>query len=123
MPISLNNLFSINPGKKAPGLLIIFMMLSTLSMALSNPEKNVSDTLPAPQLFTVANIGVLPGNTAYYEVIFYQSARFYKLMRNNKNCKAALVLLKQSKKANKPVLVILTEKFGDVIDQVKKNNK
>jgi hypothetical protein len=120
MPISVNNLFSINPGKKAPGLLIIFMLLSTVSMALSKPEKNVSDTLPAPQLFTVANIGVLPGNTEFYEVTFYQSARFYKLLRNNKNCKAALVLLKQSKKANKPVLVILTEKFGDVIYDVKK---
>jgi hypothetical protein len=123
MPISANNLLSINPCKKAPGLLIIFMLMSTVSMALSNPEKNISDTLPASQLFTVAHIGVLPGNTAYYEVTFYQSARFYKLMRNNKNCKAALVLLKQSKKTNKPVQVTLTEKFGDVIDQVKKNIK
>ncbi len=123
MPISVNNLFSINPGKKAPGLLIFFMLFSTLSMALSKPEKKLTDTLPAPQLFTVANIGVLPGNTEFYEVTFYQSARFYKLMRNNKNCKAALLLLKHSKKTNKPVLVILTEQFGDVIAEVKKNSK
>jgi hypothetical protein len=120
MPTSVNNVFSTNPGKKAPGLLIIFMLMSTVNMAFSKPEKKNIDTLPAPQLFTVANIGVLPGNTAYYEVTFYQSARFYKLMRNNKNCKAALVLLKQSKKNNKPVLVILTEKFGDTIYDVKR---
>jgi hypothetical protein len=68
----------------------------------------------------VADIGVLPGNTTYYRVSFYQSARFYKLMRTNKNCKQALALLKQSKKNNKPVLVILTEKFGDVIEDVRR---
>lgn len=80
----------------------------------------MNDTLPPPQLFTVADIGVLPGNTDYYRVTFYQSARFYKLMRNNKNCKQALVLLKQSKKTNKPVQVILTEKLGDVIEDVRR---
>ncbi len=122
MSLSVNNLISINPGckKNSPGLLIIFMLLSTVSMALSKPGNILSDTLPAPQLFTVADIGVLPGNTEYYRVTFYQSARFYKLMRKNKNCKEALVILKQSKKSNKPVLVILTEKFGDIIEEVKR---
>jgi len=121
MLVSLFNLFSINPGckKNGPGLLIIFLFLSSASMAISKQQQNLPDTIP-PQLFTVADIGVLPGNTEYYRVSFYQSARFYKLMRKNKNCKRALVLLKQSKKTNKPVLVILTEKFGDVIAEVKK---
>jgi hypothetical protein len=122
MPLSKNNLFTINPDciKHRLGLLIIFMLLSTISMALSKQQNITPDTIPA-QLFTVADIGVLPANTDYYRVTFYQSARFYKLMRTNKNCKQALVLLKQSKKTNKPVLVILTEKFGDIIEQVKKN--
>ena len=121
MPLSSNNLFSINPGckKNSPCLLIIFMFFSCVSMASSKQKNNLPDTVQ-PQLFTVAHIGVLPGNTDYYRVTFYQSARFYKLMRTNKNCKRALVLLKESKKTNKPVLVILTEKFGDVIQNVKK---
>jgi hypothetical protein len=95
------------------------MFLSTVSMAISKQENILTDTIP-PQLFTVADIGVLPGNTEYYRITFYQSARFYKLMRANKNCKRALALLKESKKTNKPVLVILTEKFGDVIEEVKR---
>jgi hypothetical protein len=89
-------------------------------MALSKPENILNDTLPISQLFTVADIGLLPGNTDYYRLTFYQPARFYKLMRSNKNCKQALLLLKQSKKTNKPVQVILTEKFGDVIEDVRK---
>lgn len=112
--------FSINPGckKSGPGLLIVFLFFSLASMAI--PTKHISaDTIP-PQLFTVADIGVLPGNTTFYRVSFYQSARFYKLMRNNKNCKQALLLLQRSKKTNKPVQVILTEKFGDIIEDVKK---
>ena len=121
MLITLFNLYSISTGckKSSPGLLIIFIFLSTLSMAISKKENNLTDTIP-PQLFTVADIGVLPGNTTYYRVSFYQSARFYKLMRANKNCKRALVILKQSKKTNKPVLVILTEKMGDVIEDVRR---
>jgi hypothetical protein len=122
MYLSINNLFTINPGRKnhSLGLLIIFMLLSTSGMALSKQQNIIaSDTIP-PQLFTVADIGVLPGNKDYYRVAFYQSARFYKLMRTNKNCKKALALLKQSKKTNKPVQVILTEKFGDIIDDVRK---
>jgi hypothetical protein len=87
-------------------------------MASTKPQHILADTIP-PQVFTVANI-TEPKNADFYEITFYQSARFYKLMRKNKNCKQALVLLKQSKKTNKPLLVILTEKFGDVIAEVKK---
>lgn len=90
-----------------------------MSMANAKPQIILPDTIP-PQILTVANIIAPPGNREFYEVTFYQSARFYKLMRTNKNCKEALALLKQSKKKNKPVLVMLTEIFGDVIQEVKK---
>jgi hypothetical protein len=105
--------------KYSPGLLFIFIALPIMSMANTKLQHILPDTIP-PQILTVANIAA-PQNTEFYEITFYQSARFYKLMRKNKNCKQALVLLKQSKKTNKPVLVILTEKFGDVIAEVKKN--
>ena len=94
------------------------MMLPMISMANTKPQHILPDTIP-PQILTVANIAA-PENAEFYEITFYQSARFYKLMRKNKNCKQALVLLKQSKKTNKPVQVILTEKFGDVIAEVRK---
>jgi len=104
--------------KHNPALFFIFMMLSMMSMANAKPQIILPDTT-APQILTVANIVAPPGNRDFYEITFYESARFYKLMRTNKNCKNAIVLLKQSKKTNKPVLVILTEKFGEVIEHVR----
>lgn len=101
-----------------PGLFLIFMMFSMNTMAKARPQLILPDTIP-PQILTVANITAPAGNNTFYEITFYQSARFYKLMLTNKNCKRALALLKQSKKTNKPVLVILTEKHGDIIDDVK----
>jgi hypothetical protein len=94
------------------------MMFSIDTMAKVKPQLILPDTIP-PQTLTVANITAPTGNNKFYEVTFYQSARFYKLMITNKNCKHALRLLKQSKKNSKPVLVILTEKYGDIIDDVK----
>lgn len=105
--------------KHNPALLFIFMMLSMMSMANAKPQIILPDTT-APQILTVANIVAPPGNRDFYEITFYESARFYKLMRTNKNCKTALLLLKQSKKTNKPLLVVLTEKFGDVIEDVRR---
>lgn len=105
--------------KNSPALLFIFMMLSMVSMANTKSQNALQDTIP-PQVFTVANIVAPPGNREFYEITFFQSARFYKLMRTNKNCKTALLLLKQSKKTNKPVLVILTEKSEDVIEDVRR---
>jgi hypothetical protein len=81
-----------------------------------------TDTIP-PQLFTVARVWENPEDTSAYTVIFFQSARFYKLLKNNKYEKAALVLLNQSQKDNKPVKVYLTVQYGDIIAYVKANKK
>lgn len=116
--ISLHTRLNRGCKKNSPGLLLIFMLLPMISMAYTKTAYILPDTIP-PQVLTVANIAE-PKNTGFYEITFYQSARFYKLMRTNKNCSKVLTLLKQSKKSNKPVLVILTEKFGDVIAEVKK---
>ncbi|MFM6925911.1 MAG: hypothetical protein ACKOU7_10460 [Ferruginibacter sp.] len=88
-------------------------------MAKAKEQLTLPDTIP-PLILTVANITAPAGNNKFYEITFYQSARFYKLMLTNKNCKQALLMLKQSKKAGNPVLVILTEKYGDIIDDVKR---
>lgn len=95
------------------------MLLPLITMANTKKQHILPDTIPA-QILTVANIAA-PANAAFYEITFYQSPRFYKLLRTNKNCKQALALLRQSKKTKKPVMVFLTEKFGDVIaDVIKK---
>jgi hypothetical protein len=113
-----NIVLNLHYKKCNPGLLFLFIMLPKFSMANKEPLPVLSDTIP-PQILTVANIAS-PRNTDFYEITFYESARFYKLMRNNKNCNQALILLKQSKKTNKPVLVILTEKIGAVIEDVRR---
>lgn len=100
-----------------PGLFLIFMLLSMATMA--KPNDILPDSIP-PQILTVANITSPKGGLNFYEITFYQSARFYKLILTNKNCKQALLLLKQSKKTNKPVQVILTVMHGDIIDDVKR---
>lgn len=116
-------LFSITRGKnRLPGLLIIFILLSSVSMATPLQQTVTTDSIP-PQLFTVAAIAEPAGNTQYYEITFFQSARFYKLFRTNKNCDRVLKLLRQSKEQNRTVQVILTEKFGDIIDDVRKVKK
>jgi hypothetical protein len=109
-------LFLSIPGckKYSPVLLLIFMVQSTVSMAMPQQQTEIIDTVP-PQLFTVANIVAPPDNKDYYVVTFFESARFYKLMRNNKHCAKSLPLLQQSKKNNKPVQVYLTQAFGDTI--------
>jgi hypothetical protein len=88
-------------------------------MRIPLKQANSTDTIP-PKLFTVANIVIPKGHPDYYLVTFYQSARFYKLFRINKNCKKALALLKGSRKTSKPVQVFLTEELGDIIDDVGK---
>jgi hypothetical protein len=119
-----NVLFSGVRGYKkySPGFLFIFMLLSSVSMAMPKQETALRDTIP-PQLFTVANIVAAPGDKGYYEITFFQSARFYKLMRDNKNCSKALQLLKQSKKHSRLLEIFLTQKFGDIIDEVRKIKK
>ncbi len=100
-------------------LIFIFQFCNAMPSDDALPE---TDTIP-PQLFTVARVWENPEDTSAYTVTFFQSARFYKLMKNNKYAKSALVLLNQSQKTNKPVKVYLTVQYGDIIAYVKANKK
>jgi hypothetical protein len=104
-------------------LLITFMFQYCNAMPSTNSSPGTEiDTIP-PQLFTVARVWEDAKDTSAYTVTFFQSARFYKLMKNNKNAKTALALLNQSQKDNKPVKVYLTVKHGDIIAYVKADKK
>ncbi len=96
-------------------MLLSFTSMSNTFHSLQNEE------VIQPQLYNVANIALPTAKCDYYTITFYQSARFYKLYRKNKNCKSALLLLKNAKKNDAPVLIFLTENFGDVIADVKKH--
>jgi hypothetical protein len=99
-------------------LFIIFILLFLTTMDSTAQQKNTTEVVKQ-QLFTVANI-VLVKKECYYEITFYQSAKFYKLKLTNKNYAKALLVLKQSKKTKQPVKVMLTQNFGDIIADVKK---
>jgi hypothetical protein len=94
-------------------LFCIFMLQSTASMATTTQDR--ADTLPPPQVYTVANVVLDPATPDQATVTFFQSARFYRLIRKNKNYTASLRLLQQAKKKGIPVNVYLTEAFGDTI--------
>jgi hypothetical protein len=118
----MKKLFTINQACSTCrlGLCCIFMLLSCTCMSSKNhPIEN--EQVIQPQLYNVANIVSPTAKCDYYTITFYQSARFYKLYRKNKNCKSALALLKYAKKNDEPVLIFLTENFGDVIADVKKH--
>jgi hypothetical protein len=103
-------------------LIFTFQFCNAMPSTDATPPDTAADTIP-PQLFTVARVWENPEDTSAYTVTFFQSARFYKLMKNNKHAKAALLLLEQSQKTNKPVKVYLTVQYGDIINYVKANKQ
>lgn len=90
---------------------------------MAAPTQDKTDTLPPPQVFTVANVVLDPAKPDEATVTFFQSARFYRLLRKNKNYAASLRLLQQAKKKGVSVNVYLTEAFGDTIQRVTPSKK
>ena len=57
---------------------------------------------------------------AFVEVVFLESARFYKLARENPGFREALALLQQASADGMAVEVELTEPHGDIIQDVRR---
>jgi hypothetical protein len=53
-------------------------------------------------------------------VTFYESARFYKILKSNPNYKKYISLLKETIKKQQPVYIRFTKPNGDIIDSVSK---
>jgi hypothetical protein len=102
-------------------LIFIFQFCNAMPSEDVAPDP-ISDTIP-PHLYTVARVWEDPADTSAYTVTFFQSAQFYKLMKNNKYAKAALQLLNKSQKTNKTVKVYLTAQYGDTINYVRANKQ
>lgn len=74
---------------------------------------------PAMQTYHVARI-IENTEANYTEVTFLESARFYRILRNNKHYNASIALLKEAEKNKTPLLVGFTEPNGDVIEKVER---
>ncbi len=77
----------------------------------SMKSKNIMKTL------TVAKVIDAPEND-YLKVLFLESARIYKLMRNNADFQMYYKILEKAEKNNSSVKVRLTEPQGDIIESV-----
>lgn len=53
------------------------------------------------------------------EVMFLESARFYRLLRSDSNFKALLECLREAEQKQKPVEIAVTSPGGDLIADVK----
>jgi hypothetical protein len=59
-------------------------------------------------------------NSDYVEVVFLESAMFYKLIRKNRAFKTTLGLLRTSLEENKVLKIRLTSPESDVIEEIQK---
>lgn len=94
------------------------------------PVKNVMAETPTPlqdstgHTMTVAKVYAAkysePGST---RVIFYESARFYKLLKTHPQYKEYISLLKEAQKKRKPVQVWFAGAKGDEIERVERGKK
>jgi hypothetical protein len=97
------------------GMYLLFFCLQMLSCTAQ--QKKSPDS--AMQTFHVARI---IGNTEanYMEVTFLESARFYRILKNNKHYNNSVALLHEAEKNKTPLLVSFTEPNGDVIEKVER---
>ena len=70
----------------------------------------------SPRELTVAHIRESPG--AHVEVVFLESARFYKLPRAHPRFDELIERLRRGLAGHHPVRVRVTSPHGDVIDDV-----
>jgi hypothetical protein len=96
--------------KLAVFFLVIFFFTFT-AMAITDTDELSQNKVQ----LTVAKVFDKNKNEDYTQIIFLESARFYKVFTNNINYKSILALSKKSEKGNVKIWVEFTEVNGDVI--------
>jgi hypothetical protein len=96
---------------------LFFLTTVTQSCALQKNKKKMGGD-QVEYALTVAAIRPAAGEDAYIEVIFNESARFYRLPRNA--APEYLELLRESEKKSMPVLVKRANEYSDIILRVKR---
>lgn len=82
-------------------------------MSAANPRDTVQNKLTAVRIIK----GNRPG---YIQLTFFESQRFYKLLKTSGEYRAYLNLLQWSVKHHKPVWIKRTSEYSDTIISVKK---
>jgi hypothetical protein len=99
-----------NRYKLAVFFLAIFFFTFT-AMAITDTNEPSQNKVQ----LTVAKVFDKNINEDYTQIIFLESARFYKVLTNNTNYKSILALSKKSEKLGVKLCVEFTEANGDII--------
>ncbi len=83
---------------------------------MSRSEANGGEG-PEARRMTIANIRELE-SADYVELVFLESARFYRLPRDSKDFAKSLNLLQEALTENRSLTVVLAAPNGDVIARV-----
>ena len=100
--------------------IVISILFSNYMMATGNipPQDSLSRTMTVAKVYEEKYSE--PGST---QVTFYESARFYKIMKSNPDYKKFIGLLKEAIKKQQPVFIRFTKPNGDIIGSVSKIKK
>jgi hypothetical protein len=100
---------------------LTFIVISLLFVNIMNATGNNTPQDSLSRNMTVAKVYdekySEPGSI---QVTFYESARFYKILKSNPHYKECISLLKDAMKKQKPVTVSFAKPNSDIIDSVSK---
>ena len=82
---------------------------------MTNDADATSPKKPAERLLTVARVRILSDHA---DVMFFESARIYRLLPTNPVYASALQILREASADGSPVRVRLLKKHGEVIETV-----
>ncbi len=95
------------------GAFFLAIIFTFTAMAIPN-----TTTAQKQTQLTVVKVFDKQADQDFTQIIFLESARFYKLFVNNKRYKAIVALAKKSLKTNTKIAVEFTEPNGDVIKNI-----
>lgn len=105
------------PARKVCGLALFLFFVSSffISMAYSQNTDTAFHKMKVARVYEKKPEG-------YHEVIFLESARYYKLLCSNESYQSYLSLLKEAEKKKTTLFIKFTKINGDTILIVKKEN-
>jgi hypothetical protein len=100
-------------------MLLLFLNTNSSMAATGTPYQDTTE-----QIMTVAKVYQEKySEPETIQVTFYESARFYKIVKSNPHSAAYISLLKESIKKQKPVCIRLATPGGDIIEKVSRVKK
>jgi hypothetical protein len=94
---------------------IVMVAVASCGAMTTKPQNRKAEN--SMHTWTVAKV-IDDKNNDFIKVVFLESARFYKLMRNKADFNKELSILKKAEKGNSAVKVRFAEPHGDIIKDV-----